>query len=112
MGGGADHLKIGTAILTLKQLRDAQNEGGSGWRCEQLQQAILGPGLWSDSTRHVDLAPRNAAQQLLNTEARLLRPRHIVGRVHRDVLTLFRLNKGDMASEAASWAISLQDNPN
>jgi hypothetical protein len=112
MGGGADHLKIGTAILTLKQLRDAPNEGGSGWRCEQLQRAILGPGLWSDSTRHVDLAPRNAAQQLLNTEARLLRPRHIVGRVHRDLLTLFRLNKGDMASEAASWAaMSLQDNP-
>ena len=69
-------------------------------------------GLWSDSTRHVDLAPRNAAQQLLNTEARLLRPRHIVGRVHRDLLTLFRLIKGDMASEAASWAaMSLQDNP-
>jgi hypothetical protein len=64
---------------------------------EQLQQAILGPGLWRDSTRHVDLAPRNAAQQLPNTEARLLRPRHIVGRVHRDLLTLIRLSKGDMA---------------
>ena len=48
MGGAVDHLKIGTAILTLKQLRDAPNEGGSGWRCEQL----IGP------YRHVENVSR------------------------------------------------------
>ena len=70
-----------------------------------MREAAEGGVSWSDSTRHVDLAPRISAQQLLNTEAQLLRPCHIVGRVHRDL----RLSKGAMASEVASGSAPTSD---